>query len=144
MATRKDDPASEAATRWRPLLTRRIIRLRASAISEHRLASHWKSDARCSFSANSPANAARRGRHGSRHRVWDSYGIDGGSHRRESYAAGSGVVRSDTEELPPLDTVAQDRATLYAGGGSTSGIHSGLSSAASLAVWHAGLASSDC
>jgi hypothetical protein len=50
-------------------------------------------------------------------------------------AAGSGVARSNTEELPPLGTVAQDPATLYAGVVSTSGIRSGLSSLAALALW---------
>ena len=38
-------------------------------------------------------------------------------------AAGNGVAQSNTEELPPLGTVAQDLGTLYAGVVSTSGIH---------------------
>ena len=95
----------------------------------------WESDARSSFCVNSTSNPARTGRCGSRRCVRDSHGIDGGSHRRESYAAGSGVARSSTEELPPLGTAAQDPATLYAGVVSTSGIRSGLSSVAALALW---------
>jgi len=84
---------------------------------------YGKSDARSSYSVNSISNPARRDRRGSRHCVRNSYGIDGGSHRRESYAAGSGVAQSNTEELPPLGTVTQDPSTLDAGVVSTSGIH---------------------